>query len=361
MKKIITIMIGCSMALAASAVAQQDNAEATPHKKKQHENAAQAAPEGQPPARQQAERPNAMPHKGMKSPEQRAERRNARAERQGAQPDAPKGHAKAQAAESAAANPVATERMDKHRKDRETKAAMANESATAATAPDANAQPGKNRNGRKAKAQMNTEATAPANGNVSAQTETAPQANQPKQGNRKMKGQAKPVDVQAIKAQHANFKAQPKPQQVPAVTFSQSNRISGADQWHGQQYTVFRSYQPQMHDQAFYHSHYSRVELIGGGYYYFNGGYWYPAWGYQPTAQYYVYDGPIYAGHSAERLDRVIADVQAVLQAQGYYKGEVDGLLGPLTRQALTGYQADHGMYTTGTIDEPTLNSLGMS
>jgi peptidoglycan hydrolase-like protein with peptidoglycan-binding domain len=37
----------------------------------------------------------------------------------------------------------------------------------------------------------------------------------------------------------------------------------------------------------------------------------------------------------------VIADVQAELQEMGYYKGEVDGLLGPLTREALTAYQAD--------------------
>ena len=115
-----------------------------------------------------------------------------------------------------------------------------------------------------------------------------------------------------------------------------------------------------MHDQSYYHSHYSRVELIGGGYYYFNAGYWYPAWGYQSSASYYVYDGPIYAGSHAEPPDRVIADVQASLQEQGYYKGEVDGLLGPLTREALTGYQSNNGLYATAAIDEPTLASLGM-
>jgi peptidoglycan hydrolase-like protein with peptidoglycan-binding domain len=56
----------------------------------------------------------------------------------------------------------------------------------------------------------------------------------------------------------------------------------------------------------------------------------------------------------------VIADVQASLQEQGYYKGEVDGLLGPLMREALTGYQSNNGLYATGAIDEPTLASLGM-
>jgi len=169
-----------------------------------------------------------------------------------------------------------------------------------------------------------------------------------------------PQKVQQIKQQHANFRAQPKPQQVPAVTFNQSYRIQGSDRWQGPQYEVFRSYHPERHDQGWYRSHYNRVELIGGGYYYWNNGYWYPAWGYSPSEEYYAYDGPIYVGHRAEPPDRVIADVQATLQDMGYYKGEVDGLLGPLTREALTAYQADQGLTPTAAIDEPTLDSLGM-
>lgn len=116
-----------------------------------------------------------------------------------------------------------------------------------------------------------------------------------------------------------------------------------------------------MHDQGWYQSHYSRVELIGGGYYYFNNGYWYPAWGYSPQAQYYAYDAPIYAGHHAEPPDKVIADVQAALQQMGLYRGEVDGLLGPLTREALTAYQSQNGLMATAVIDQPTLDALGMS
>ena len=57
----------------------------------------------------------------------------------------------------------------------------------------------------------------------------------------------------------------------------------------------------------------------------------------------------------------MIADVQAVLQEEGYYTGEVDGLLGPLTRQALAGWQADNGLAITQAIDEPTLESLDMA
>lgn len=166
--------------------------------------------------------------------------------------------------------------------------------------------------------------------------------------------------VVKIKEQHANFHAQPRPDKVPAVTFSANFRINGSDRWQGPQYEVYRSYRPERHDQGWYRSRYQRVELISGGYYYFNNGYWYPAWGYNPSNEYYAYDAPIYAGKHAEPPDKVIADVQAVLQEMGYYKGEVDGLLGPLTREALTGYQTDQGMAATAVIDEPTLDALGM-
>jgi hypothetical protein len=166
--------------------------------------------------------------------------------------------------------------------------------------------------------------------------------------------------IQTIRSQHANFRAQPRPDRVPAVSFNQTYRIQGAERWQGPQYEVFRSYHPERHDQGWYRSHFTRIELIGGGYYFWNNGYWYPAWGYDPGHEYYAWDGPIYVGHRAEPPDQVVADVQAALQEEGYYRGEVDGLLGPLTREALTAYQADHGLYTTAAIDEPTLDSLGM-
>lgn len=176
-------------------------------------------------------------------------------------------------------------------------------------------------------------------------------------------GRAKKPDpkvVQQVKAQNANFKAQPKPGKVPTVTFNKSYRINGAEHWQGPQYEVFRSYHPVWHDQNWYRSRYNRVEIIAGGAYYFLNGFWFPAWGYSPAYQYYAYDAPIYVGSRAEPPDRVIADVQAILQQEGYYKGEVDGLLGPLTREALIGYQTDNGLYATATIDEPTLASLDL-
>jgi len=57
----------------------------------------------------------------------------------------------------------------------------------------------------------------------------------------------------------------------------------------------------------------------------------------------------------------VIANVQTALQEQGYYQGEVDGLLGPQTREAIAGYQRANGLTETAAIDQPTLQSLGMA
>ena len=112
-------------------------------------------------------------------------------------------------------------------------------------------------------------------------------------------------------------------------------------------------------DRGWWRSHYTRIVFVNSGWYYWNAGYWFPAWGYSPNA-YYAWDGPIY-GYNRMPPDQVTANVQSALQQQGYYHGEVDGVIGPLTRGAIADYQRDHGLYTTSTIDQPTLQSLGIA
>ena len=145
---------------------------------------------------------------------------------------------------------------------------------------------------------------------------------------------------------------------IRSVTFQANRRIIGSENWRGTRYVVFRNYRPIWHDRVWWVGHYPRVVLIGGGWYYWNAGFWYPAWGYDPGAAYYPYDGPIY-GYNNLPPDQVVANVQEQLQGQDYYHGEVDGLLGPQTRAALADYQRDHGLTTTGAVDEPTMASLG--
>jgi hypothetical protein len=165
--------------------------------------------------------------------------------------------------------------------------------------------------------------------------------------------------VKAFQPRHLNFHANPN-SAIVSVTFNQDYRITRASNWKGAHYEVFRTYRPQWHDRVWWNSNHKHVVLIGGGWYYWNAGYWYPAWGYDNSAAYYPYDGPIYVGKSVKPFDQIVADVQTILQEQELYKGEVDGLVGPLTQEALTAYQTALGLEPTGAIDQPTLEQLGM-
>ena len=132
-----------------------------------------------------------------------------------------------------------------------------------------------------------------------------------------------------------------------------------SDAFRGQRYAVFRNYHRQWHDRDWWRSHCDRIVFVSGGWYYWNACYWFPAWGYDPYA-YYAYDGPIYA-YNGLTPDQVIVDVQQQLQRAGYYDGPIDGILGPMTREAIAAFQADNGLAVTSVIDEPTLATLGIA
>jgi hypothetical protein len=185
-------------------------------------------------------------------------------------------------------------------------------------------------------------------------------ANNQKNHKNFVNNQQNSANLQLNNAKYKNFKAK-RSSSIASVQFNQNYRIQNSQNWNGPQYSVFQNYRPQWHERSWWHSRYSsRILLIGGGYYYWNSGYWYPAWGYDSAYSYYPYDGPIYVGDNQVPFDRVLANVQSSLQEQGYYRGEVDGLMGPLTRDALAGYQRDHGLVSTAALDQPTLASLGL-
>ena len=366
MKTIISLFVGCSLALAGAALAQQPAEQQSPSKSKHAPEKARAT-EAQP-------RPNAAKTQERPATQTGATKEHGTTNARGTTnerkattgPGAEKSqktHASHQPA-NAESNPsdLATGGSTNEPDAGKNRKARARDESANTLKPGENQQTQQQRKKAKGTAETAKTSANPA----AAETNAAQPSSAGGQQNAQARGtgagkKPAPQQVQQVKSQHASFRAQPKPQQVQSVTFNQNHRIEGSESWQGQQYQVFRSYQPQWHDEGWYHSHYPNVTLIAGGYYFFNNGYWFPAWGYSPSAQYYAYDGPIYVGQRAEPPDRVIADTQALLQQMGYYTGEVDGLLGPLTREALTAYQADEGLTTTAAIDEPTLVSLGLA
>ena len=165
--------------------------------------------------------------------------------------------------------------------------------------------------------------------------------------------------VNPFRPQHFNLPSKPDPA-TKGVTFRGTGHIPGSETWSDPKYAAFRNYHHEWHNGEWWRHHCPRIVLIAGGWYWWRGGYWYPAWGYDRDNSYYPYDGPIYA-YNDLAPDQVVANVQAALQELGYYQGPINGLLDPATGAALANYQRDNGLNITSAIDEPTLAALGIA
>lgn len=113
------------------------------------------------------------------------------------------------------------------------------------------------------------------------------------------------------------------------------------------------------HTRDWWKHHFTTIVLVGSGYYYFDSGYWFPAWGYDPNYEAYDYDGPIFT-YGNLLPDQVIVNVQRALQDLGYFGGTISGSLSPATRRAISAFQQDSGLEVNGVVDGPTVYALGL-
>lgn len=113
------------------------------------------------------------------------------------------------------------------------------------------------------------------------------------------------------------------------------------------------------HGHDWWRHHCSIIIWSDWGWWGWDAGWWYPAWGYDPYYSSYECDGPVY-GYDELPPDEVIANVQSALQERGYYSFAVDGKFGPLTDAAIARYQRDARLPITHAIDPETLTSLGL-
>jgi Putative peptidoglycan binding domain len=135
-----------------------------------------------------------------------------------------------------------------------------------------------------------------------------------------------------------------KPVQPPAVTFSDATRRQHHER----------------HDHRWWTNHYRTIVFVNNcGYYYWDAGYWFPAFGYAPQYESYDYDGPIFT-YGNLLPDQVIYNVQRALKDLGYYGGPLTGSLSQSPRAALAAFQEDNELEATGAIDAPTVEALGL-
>jgi hypothetical protein len=107
------------------------------------------------------------------------------------------------------------------------------------------------------------------------------------------------------------------------------------------------------------------------GHYGYGGGYWDagPYWGGYGGGYWggygdpYSYDYPYYGYYNYEVAPsvRTIVAVQKELAKLGYYHGQIDGIVGPETRKAISWFQSFDKLFVSGRIDDPTLKALQIS
>ena len=95
---------------------------------------------------------------------------------------------------------------------------------------------------------------------------------------------------------------------------------------------------------------------FNGGWLIVDGGFWpygypYPYW-YNPDR---VYRSYYYTN------DSTVVNVQEALTNMGYYNASIDGVFGPMTREAIRQYQIDNGLPANGRITRSLLYSLGLA
>lgn len=61
-----------------------------------------------------------------------------------------------------------------------------------------------------------------------------------------------------------------------------------------------------------------------------------------------------------ETRENIIMRVQLTLQFEGYYDGEIDGIMGDKTRAAVKKYKEAHGIDSKNFLDAKTLNEMGI-
>jgi hypothetical protein len=112
------------------------------------------------------------------------------------------------------------------------------------------------------------------------------------------------------------------------------------------------------------------------GHYGYGGGYWGggPYWGWYGDP--YSYDSPYYSSYDYDDgvysdaptspsevtpSEQTIFAVQKELAKLGYYRGQIDGIVGPETTKAISWFQSVDTLTVTGRIDDQTLKALQIS
>jgi hypothetical protein len=99
---------------------------------------------------------------------------------------------------------------------------------------------------------------------------------------------------------------------------------------------------------------------FGFGYPYSYGYYPYGYSSYYPYDYSYGYYGYNRPGYNTYANGSIVIQVQSRLARAGYYRGAIDGAMGPRTHYAIVAYERNHGLRVDGAISGQLLRNLGL-
>jgi hypothetical protein len=90
-------------------------------------------------------------------------------------------------------------------------------------------------------------------------------------------------------------------------------------------------------------------------------GFGYPySYGYYPYDYSYGYYGYNRPGYNSYANGSIVIQVQSRLARAGYYRGPIDGVMGPRTHYAIRAYERDHGLRVDGMISGQLVRNMGL-
>src|SRR5215471_12352954 len=161
--------------------------------------------------------------------------------------------------------------------------------------------------------------------------------------------------------------------QVGTRHYAGTQRYVGTRQYSGGRYYTQNRYPGR--------GYYGGTRYYYGGPSYYYGGSGYPYYGYYsswPSASYGYYPYSYYGGYPYSYYggyrssysyyqpgylndDATVAAVQRRLGQLGYYRGSVDAVIGPQTREAIAAFQSTHRMVVDGMITTRLLDRMGLA
>ena len=99
---------------------------------------------------------------------------------------------------------------------------------------------------------------------------------------------------------------------------------------------------------------------FGFGYPYSYGYYPYGYSSYYPYDYSYGYYGYNRPGYNSYGNGSIVIQVQSRLARAGYYRGPIDGVMGPRTHYAIRAYERDHGLRVDGMISGQLVRNMGL-